>query len=338
MVFNNATITYNNVTYTGVNLVENVEACTQEWTFLDGVYYATITVTTVGYGDLAPSTEAGRIFGFFYILYGLAVVFTIINEVAVTVYAALESSATGHVTLDDILNADPKDAYRKIYKRMAMSAVIIVFLVWIGGISYMVLEEWTLLEGVWWAFATTSTVGYGDLSLTHDDSKVFSIVYVLGSVVIMATSLSTLGSGLADLKQEQRRQELLHANLNIEMITKMDLDGDGVDRFEFVTGMLKLLDQLTEEQIAPWSKRFNELDEDGSGLLDHDDLERLGREMEALQEEADAAKSHAHTPKNFMEKFSPTSGGKKKFFGKAPQGHDEYQGQEMKRSPSWTRS
>jgi hypothetical protein len=38
------------------------------WDFLEGIYWATCTVTTVGYGDLAITYESTRAFGIFYLL------------------------------------------------------------------------------------------------------------------------------------------------------------------------------------------------------------------------------------------------------------------------------
>ena len=39
--------------------------------FIDGVWYALVTITTVGYGDVVPITEEGRIFGFLLIVFGV---------------------------------------------------------------------------------------------------------------------------------------------------------------------------------------------------------------------------------------------------------------------------
>ncbi len=43
----------------------------EHWTFLDSVYFSITTMATVGYGDLAPHTAAGKIFTIFYILIGI---------------------------------------------------------------------------------------------------------------------------------------------------------------------------------------------------------------------------------------------------------------------------
>lgn len=39
--------------------------------FIDGVWYAIVTITTVGYGDVVPHTENGRLFGGVLILFGV---------------------------------------------------------------------------------------------------------------------------------------------------------------------------------------------------------------------------------------------------------------------------
>jgi uncharacterized membrane protein YciS (DUF1049 family) len=49
------------------------------WRWLDSLYFSVITLTTVGYGDLSPQTDFGKIFTIIYILTGIGIIFGFIN-------------------------------------------------------------------------------------------------------------------------------------------------------------------------------------------------------------------------------------------------------------------
>ena len=45
-----------------------VYALLEGWSLFDSLYATIITITTVGYGDLSPQTQSGRIFAIFFTL------------------------------------------------------------------------------------------------------------------------------------------------------------------------------------------------------------------------------------------------------------------------------
>lgn len=59
------------------------------WTLIDGVYFSATTLTTVGFGDLHPTTSVGKIFTIFYLLSGVSLTFY-----AITRFAHLQIEAT----------------------------------------------------------------------------------------------------------------------------------------------------------------------------------------------------------------------------------------------------
>jgi len=43
------------------------------WNRLDSLYFSTVTLTTIGYGDIAPKTDEGKAFTIAYVLIGVSV-------------------------------------------------------------------------------------------------------------------------------------------------------------------------------------------------------------------------------------------------------------------------
>ncbi|TQD25379.1 potassium channel family protein [Methanolobus vulcani] len=49
------------------------------WTWIDSLYFSVITLTTIGYGDLAPVTDAGKIFTIIYVFIGIGILLGFVN-------------------------------------------------------------------------------------------------------------------------------------------------------------------------------------------------------------------------------------------------------------------
>ena len=52
------------------------------WSWLDSLYFSVITLSTVGYGDMSPTTPESRIFTMAYIFLGLNIFVSIVTMLA----------------------------------------------------------------------------------------------------------------------------------------------------------------------------------------------------------------------------------------------------------------
>jgi voltage-gated potassium channel Kch len=51
------------------------------WSFVDSLYFSVVTLATVGYGDLHPTTDIGKLFTVLYILSGVGVLVVFASRV-----------------------------------------------------------------------------------------------------------------------------------------------------------------------------------------------------------------------------------------------------------------
>jgi hypothetical protein len=53
----------------------------EDWRLIDAFYFSITTLTTVGYGDFAPKTDAGKLFTVVYLVIGLGAIATFVTTV-----------------------------------------------------------------------------------------------------------------------------------------------------------------------------------------------------------------------------------------------------------------
>ena len=54
----------------------------EDWTIIEALYFCIVTLTTVGYGDLSPTSAGTQIFTIVYILTGFGVLVALLTSVA----------------------------------------------------------------------------------------------------------------------------------------------------------------------------------------------------------------------------------------------------------------
>mgnify|MGYP001173545739 FL=1 len=248
----------------------------------ESIYFLTVTLTTIGYGDVVPESDGAKIFMMFWIVVGLAAVFPVIIKAADHVVRRMERIAM------HLVDNDPDDDYEPLWVKGVIAVVMIVIPLAVGNIYFFTRENkcgWSELDALWMTFVTMTTVGYGDLALCDkEQDQLFVTVFAILSVVLVAGAIGTLGNLYAENDRQNREAKML-ASFDMDMIKALDQDGDGVDKNEYVLGMLSALGHLDGEIVARYEKQFNSYDVDGSGRLTEADLDAINEVIKRKQED-----------------------------------------------------
>lgn len=51
----------------------------EDWSWVDSIYFSSVAVTTVGFGDLTPTSDGAKLFTVAYIFTGIAIISSYIN-------------------------------------------------------------------------------------------------------------------------------------------------------------------------------------------------------------------------------------------------------------------
>lgn len=280
--------------------------CTEPWSPVDSVYFVMVSMSTVGYGDLAPSTPVSRVFTLFFIIYGIVVPFASLASQLATVmdhaskyFQKVIAHCFGHRDLREwFRQADEMDEVLAnapgaiIFWVSNMFVPVMMFTTWqlFCACIFMVLQDLTFPLSLYHCVVTATTVGYGDVPIM-EESRPFAVIHIGVGVALLGACIAEVPA-LFDIRSVQIRQlEILQRVLDVEMIMQLDRDGNGVDKLEFCIGILIEIGAelaglpLQWEDIVPFIKQFEAFDVDKSGHLSTEDLELMASTMEANRSE-----------------------------------------------------
>jgi len=149
----------------------------------------------------------------------------------------------------------------------------------IEGLSYT--------DGVYWACATVTTTGYGDIVAVTDNGKIFAIIYILTSVGVALKGFAEIVRYPIVLRAKKNELEVSKQFISdispstIKNILKNDFfdrienlrkSPTTVQKSEFVLMLLQMMGKTSEKDIVFIARVFDSLDANGSGEISEEQL------------------------------------------------------------------
>ncbi|XP_047467431.1 potassium channel subfamily K member 16-like [Mugil cephalus] len=141
------------------------------WDFSSSFFFAGTVVTTIGYGNLSPSTVSGQVFCVFYALCGIPLNVAFLKQLGKCLSIHVGRLERGIMSVV---------SHKQAVEALAVSLFFIIgsllFLV-VPPLLFSYVEDWTFGEGFYFAFITLSTIGFGDYVVGTDPGKEYISLY-----------------------------------------------------------------------------------------------------------------------------------------------------------------
>lgn len=92
------------------------------------------------------------------------------------------------------------------------SVALCLCILGLGGVGFWLLEPsaLTLSDGMWLAFTTAATVGYGDIVPSTHASRVFSVVVVMLGLAVFSMVTASVAAMFVETEERQIERDLMN--------------------------------------------------------------------------------------------------------------------------------
>eukprot|EP01035_Chromulina_nebulosa_P006833 gene6833-9225_t len=185
---------------------------TENWSILDCIYFITVTLLTVGYGDVVPTNDTTRLFTVFMIIFGLIFILKILNDSASSIVTYLLSNL---VDLIFINNSNVSAAVILETKLRIVFAFVMLSVVF-GIIFISVSTGSSFITSLYWTVQTISTVGFGDIRLETRTERILNTFYLLAGLCVFSAALCVYNEIGDEIEKVRRQEHLLGRVVDLE--------------------------------------------------------------------------------------------------------------------------
>lgn len=95
---------------------------------------------------------------------------------------------------------------------LVYSLVLCLLILGMGGLGFWMLEPraHTFSDGLWLAFTTAATVGYGDIVPSTHASRVFAVIVVLLGLAVLSLVTASVAAMFVETEERQIERDLMH--------------------------------------------------------------------------------------------------------------------------------
>ncbi|CAB4068741.1 unnamed protein product [Lepeophtheirus salmonis] len=204
--------------------INNTYIWNWDWTYPNSLLFTMTTLTLIGYGHIAPSTEMSQMTLMIYVVLGLPIMMLFLGniggslaEVTKFIYSRcccrwcrvrrkVEEEEEPLVSLrKDVYGIEDYMPSNEVLVPIVITLLLMSLYIVAGAAVYSSWEGWSLMDASYFSFITLTTIGFGDFvpgkSFLSEDSDLFKIFRILFTSLYCLIGLALISTGLS-LMQE----------------------------------------------------------------------------------------------------------------------------------------
>ncbi|XP_064939835.1 two-pore potassium channel 3-like [Musa acuminata AAA Group] len=268
---------------------------------VDALYFCIVTMCTIGYGDITPTTASAKIFSITFVIIGFGFVDILLSGMVSYVLDLQESLLLSAVTKPEKVDdkkkhkqqqqqdhhhhhhhrheiarnyiIDVKKGRMRIRMKVALALGVVLLCIGLGTGVLRFVERLGWLDSFYLSVMSVTTVGYGDRAFKTMPGRLFASLWLLVSTLAVARAFLYLAEARIDKRHRKIAKWVLSRDMTVSEFLAADIDNNGfVTKSEFVIYKLKEMEKVTETDIMLICNQFDKLDTGKCGKITLSDL------------------------------------------------------------------
>ncbi|CAD5168509.1 unnamed protein product [Musa acuminata subsp. malaccensis] len=267
---------------------------------VDALYFCIVTMCTIGYGDITPTTASAKIFSITFVIIGFGFVDILLSGMVSYVLDLQESLLLSAVTKPERVDdkkkhkqqqqqqqdhhhhrheiarnyiIDVKKGRMRIRMKVALALGVVLLCIGLGTGVLRFVERLGWLDSFYLSVMSVTTVGYGDRAFKTMPGRLFASLWLLVSTLAVARAFLYLAEARIDKRHRKIAKWVLSRDMTVSEFLAADIDNNGfVTKSEFVIYKLKEMEKVTETDIMLICNQFDKLDTGKCGKITLSDL------------------------------------------------------------------
>ncbi|CAL9128998.1 unnamed protein product [Musa textilis] len=201
---------------------------------VDALYFCIVTMCTIGYGDITPTTASAKIFSITFVIIGFGFVDILLSGMVSYVLDLQESlllSAQDHhhhrheIARNYII--DVKKGRMRIRMKVALALGVVLLCVGLGTGVLRFVERLGWLDSFYLSVMSVTTVGYGDRAFKTLPGRLFASLWLLVSTLAVARAFLYLAEARIDKRHRKIAKWVLSRDMTVSEFLAADIDNNG---------------------------------------------------------------------------------------------------------------